>query len=376
MKVVYFTHSLASCWNHGNAHFLRGVLRELLARGHTVTAMEAADGWSLTNLVADHGEVGLEPWRRAYPELKSKTFDPEVDLEAVCDDAGLVIVHEWNSPELVAALGRIRARGGRFILLFHDTHHRAVSDPDAISAFELAAYDGVLAFGEALSQVYRRWGWGDRVFTWHEAADTRLFRPPAHDRDREGLVWIGNWGDGERTQELQTFLLEPARQVGLPLDMHGVRYPSQALALLRREGACYRGWLPNALVPEVFARHLATVHVPRRFYACQLPGIPTIRVFEALACGIPLVSAPWRDSEGLFRVGKDFLVAQDGRRMAGHLSALRHEPALRAALARSGLETILGRHTCAHRVDELLAIVARLQASPERSATVPLEAVS
>ena len=44
-----------------------------------------------------------------------------------------------------------------------------------------------------------------------------------------------------------------------------------------------------------------TVHVPRRPYVDALPGIPTIRVFEALACGIPLVSAPWRDEEGLFR---------------------------------------------------------------------------
>ena len=42
MKIAYFTHSLASCWNHGNAHFLRGVLRELIARGHEVRALEPA----------------------------------------------------------------------------------------------------------------------------------------------------------------------------------------------------------------------------------------------------------------------------------------------------------------------------------------------
>jgi spore maturation protein CgeB len=126
----------------------------------------------------------------------------------------------------------------------------------------------------------------------------------------------------------------------------------------------------------VFSRHLATVHVPRRFYARQLPGIPTIRVFEALACGIPLVSAPWRDSEGLFRPGKDLLMAGDGAEMALHLGALRHEPALRAALARSGLETILARHTCAHRADQLLAIVARLQDARAQPTVPPLEAVS
>ena len=133
-------------------------------------------------------------------------------------------------------------------------------------------------------------------------------------RERRGLVWIGNWGDGERSEELETFLLRPARSVGLPLDVYGVRYPEHALATLARHGARYRGWLPNARAPEIFARHLATVHVPRRFYVEHLPGIPTIRVFEALACGIPLVCAPWRDSENLFRPGEDYLVAADEAR--------------------------------------------------------------
>jgi spore maturation protein CgeB len=360
VRIAYFTHSLASCWNHGNAHFLRGVLRELIRRGHDVQVLEPEGAWSLQNLLADHGEAGLSAYREAYPELSSTRFGPEFDPAQALDGADLVIVHEWNEPALVAAIGRLRARGGRFRLLFHDTHHRAVSDPEAIRAFDLSGYDGVLAFGQALAEVYRRWGWGERVFVWHEAADTALFHPPADERERQGLVWIGNWGDGERTAELEEFLLAPARTAGLALDVFGVRYPEPARALLARYGASYRGWLPNARAPEVFARHLATVHVPRRFYVEVLPGIPTIRVFEALACGIPLVSAPWSDVENLFRPGEDFLVAHDGAEMTRHLRALQGEPALRAHLARSGLETIRARHTCAHRAEELLAIAARL----------------
>lgn len=359
MKVVYFTHSLASCWNHGNAHFVRGVLRELVARGHDVTAYEPDGAWSLANLLKDHGERGLAAWRTAYPELSSRVYGADFDAEEACDGADLVIVHEWNDPELVEAVGAARRRG-RFTLLFHDTHHRAVSDPEAIERFDLADYDGVLAFGETLAEVYRGWGWGERAFVWHEAADVRLFHPPAEEGERTGLVWIGNWGDGERTRELESFLLKPARAVGMPPDVYGVRYPRAALKLLKRHRARYRGWLPNARVPEVFARHLATVHVPRRFYVRLLPGIPTIRVFEALACGLPLISAPWSDSEKLFRPGEDFLVAADGAAMAAHLRAIRADADLRRTLARRGLETIRARHTCAHRADELLAIAARL----------------
>ena len=361
MKLVYFTHSLASCWNHGNAHFLRGVLRELVHAGHEVVAFEPEGAWSLENLLKDAGDAGLDAWRAAYPELFSETYGRAADLQALTDGADVVIVHEWNDHGLVRDLGRLRARGARFTLLFHDTHHRAVSEPDAMRAYDLSAYDGVLAFGEALAEVYRRWGWGDRVFVWHEAADTRLFRPPTEEGPREGLIWIGNWGDDERTAELERFLLAPARRAGLSLDVHGVRYPAPALTLLERYGARYRGWIANAAAPSAFARHLATVHVPRRFYVETLPGIPTIRVFESLACGIPLLSAPWEDAEGLFRPGRDFLFARDGEEMERHLRAVRDDADLRGPLVASGLETIRARHTCRHRMEELIGLLTRLR---------------
>ncbi|WP_237477262.1 CgeB family protein [Lichenibacterium dinghuense] len=373
MKISYFTHSLLSCWNHGNAHFLRGVLSELVRRGHAVSTYEPEGAWSLDNLLADAGEAGLDAFRRNYPDLHSHSFGAGFDPAEACAGDDLVIVHEWNEPALVAALGRARRNGANFTLLFHDTHHRAVSEPDAIRAFDLDGYDGVLAFGETLAAVYRRWGWGDRVFVWHEAADTRVFRPPAVEGDRlasgerRGLVWIGNWGDGERSAELEHFLFGPARRLDMPLDIYGVRYPEEARNTLRRYEAQYRGWLPNASAPAVFARHLATVHVPRRFYVELLPGIPTIRVFEALACGIPLVSAPWDDAENLFTVGEDFLMARSGAEMERHIAALRDDADLRARLVAQGLATIRARHTCAHRVDELTTVLATLQASPAPS---------
>ena len=369
MRLVYFTHSLLSCWNHGNAHFLRGVLSEVARRGHAIEALEPRGNWSYGNLLKDGGLEGLDAFSRAYPDLRPTVYDNDADPAALCAGADVVIVHEWNEPGLIAALGALRRAGAPFTLLFHDTHHRAVSDPEAIRTFDLDGYDGVLAFGETLAAVYRRWGWGDRVFVWHEAADTAVFRPPSQEVERRGLVWIGNWGDDERSEELEQFLFRPASAAGLPLDIHGVRYPEPALATLARYGAHYRGWLPNAAAPDRFAHYLATVHVPRGFYVTGLPGIPTIRVFEALACGIPLVSAPWSDSEGLFTVGEDFLMAQDEGEMTAHLVALRTDPELRQSLRDRGLATIRARHTCAHRVDELMAILARIDAAVAR--TVP-----
>ncbi len=376
MRIVVFTHSLVSDWNHGNAHFLRGVCAELLDRGHDVRTFEPRDGWSRRNLLRDGGPEAIRAIERRFPwmERVARQYDPAtLDLDRALEGADLVLVHEWNDPQLVKRVGRRRADGGRFALLFHDTHHRAATAPKEMARFELTHYDGVLAYGRVIRDLYIDRGWAERAWTWHEAADTRVFRP-LDAEPRGDLVWVGNWGDDERTEELKAFLLRPARRLRLRGSIHGVRYPRRARLSIRLSGLRYRGWAPNHRAPELFAAHRVTVHVPRRPYVEALPGIPTIRPFEALACGIPLVCSPWDDAEGLFEAGRDHLVARDGDEMAAHLEAVLTEPALAGSLAQHGLRTIHTRHTCAHRVDELLAIAADLGVDVAPSAAVERDA--
>ena len=361
MKIRLFFHSLISDWNHGNAHFLRGVVRELLHRGHDVKVYEPRDGWSVQNLLAEHGDEPLRRFAAAYPGLKSVRYDlGDLDLERALSGADLVIVHEWSDPALVRRVGELRGRR-RFVLLFHDTHHRLVTQRAAMRAYELDHYDGVLAYGRVLAELYVKEKLARRVWTWHEAADTELFCPHP-DAEKEGdVVWVGNWGDEERTDELHEYLIDPVRELGLKAAVYGVRYPEHAQAELGAAGIEYRGWLPNFEVPEVFARFRMTLHVPRRPYVEALPGIPTIRPFEALACGIPLLCSPWKDAEHLFTPGRDFLVVRDGKQMQRQLAALMRDSGKRRRLAAHGLKTIRSRHSCAHRVDELLAIHERIQ---------------
>jgi spore maturation protein CgeB len=211
-----------------------------------------------------------------------------------------------------------------------------------------------------IRDLYLARGLAERAWTWHEAADVRTFRPLPGVEPRGDLVWIGNWGDGERDRELHDYLVEPVRELGLRALVHGVRYPAAATAALESAGIRYGGWCANHRVPERFAEHRVTVHVPRRPYVEALPGIPTIRPFEAMACGIPLVSAPWEDAEHLFRPGTDFLVAPTPAAMRRHLRDVLHDPALAASLRAHGLETINARHTCRHRAEELLDVCAEL----------------
>ena len=359
MNVVLFCHSLLSDWNHGNAHFLRGVVTELIERGARVDVYEPRDAWSVQNLVAERGPTALEAAPRAYPLIAPIRYDDRLDLQQATAAADLVIVHEWNDPRVVRDLGALRKRAAPFRLLFHDTHHRSATSPHEIARYDLSGYDGVLAFGRVMRDLYLRNGWAGRAWTWHEAADIRVFHPLPSQKEYD-LVWVGNWGDEERTAELHELLLGPVRDLGLKAAVYGVRYPESAIRALRDAGIEYGGWLPNFEVPKLFARARVTVHIPRRPYARALPGIPTIRPFEALSCGIPLVCAPWDDAEGLFRGGRDYLVARDAADMRRHLRALLTDAPLRQLVSVSGRETILARHTCSHRVDELLGICGQL----------------
>ena len=157
MRVVLFYQSLISDWNHGNAHFLRGVASELLARGHEVDVYEPRNSWSVANLIAENGWSPVTDFEHAYPQLNSYRYVlRDLDLSVALMDADLVVVHEWNEPELIESIGEYRRTHGNFVLLFHDTHHR-LAGQDTLP-FSLQHYDGVLAYGQVLTDKYQDHG--------------------------------------------------------------------------------------------------------------------------------------------------------------------------------------------------------------------------
>jgi spore maturation protein CgeB len=180
-------------------------------------------------------------------------------------------------------------------------------------------------------------------------------------------VWVGNWGDGERAADLEEFLFFPLREMQLHSYAFGVNYPRQVLSQLAWEGVHYGGWIANFRVPELYANFKFTVHVPRNYYVDRLPGIPTIRPFEAMACGIPLISSPWEDAEGLFQPGDDYLVARDTTEMQQHMRAVLEDRDLVKHMTSTALSTIRAHHTCSHRVDQLLSIIRAIKQCPQQS---------
>jgi spore maturation protein CgeB len=99
------------------------------------------------------------------------------------------------------------------------------------------------------------------------------------------------------------------------------------------------------------------LHVPRRQYVDLLPGTPTIRMFEALACGACLISLPWDDTDHVFEAGADYAVAHSPQEMRELVAEFCSNPAAADTLGRHGRQTILDRHTCGHRAEQLLRIV-------------------
>ena len=264
-----------------------------------------------------------------------------------------------------------RAHGG-YRLLFHDTHHRAVTEPDEHGrATTCAHYDGVLAFGDVIRDLYLRARLGDaRLDLARGGRHARL--PSAARTTRARATWSGS-ATGATTSARAELRRVPARagaRARAAARVTACAIPSDALrALARRRASSTAAGCRTTRRRDVFARYRVTVHVPRRPYVAGAAGHPDDpRRSRRWPAASRWSRAPWDDAEGLFTPGADFLVARDGARDDARICAtLLHDADARARRSpRTGCATILARHTCAHRVDELLAICA--SSAPRRDA--------
>jgi spore maturation protein CgeB len=240
---------------------------------------------------------------------------------------------------------------------FHDTHYRVVLDSEHRDSLGLDQYTGILAYSPSVADRYRQLGF-ERAHVFHEAADTTVFEPLQLPKTTD-VVFVGNYGDGDRSDELEDYVFGPRPSLrNLRYAVYGVRYPAAVVARLNNGlDISYGGWLPNVRVPRVYSSSRVVLHIPRRQYVEMLPGTPTIRVFEALASGACLISLPWMDTDGLFEAGQDYLVAHSPDEMRDLIDWLCRDDAARTAYGEHGRQTILARHTCGHRAEQLLEVV-------------------
>lgn len=338
MHIVLFGESAATRAGSNDTPTWQGIATELHARGHAVRVVPAT-----------------------------------ADLTAALAGVDLVVVHTGHEPDFVSRVGRHHARAHDYGLLLHDAGHRSISDPASLAALDLRHYDGVLAGGPTVARLYVERGWTRDAWAWPASADVRIFYP-RRQLDRPGrivdpepprggdVVWIGHVGaDAARQAAFDEFFITPVTRLRVRAAAYGSGYAQSTLDALAGANIEYRGWIPRQLRPEVFAQFRATVYVPPGPYVGALQGIPTAPLFEAMACGIPLVSSRWHDVSGVFGGHTHFLVADTGAEMTAHLGVLLAQPSLGAELARRALQDVKAHHTCAHRVDALLSIASEIR---------------
>ncbi len=261
LRLAYFAHTIRSDWNNGNAHFLRGLLRALGQLGHDVTAFEPEHEWSVENLLGEPNGKTFAPAicrdvsRTSRFNIRRSNAATRVSGERACAISISSCCTNGIRPSLRTLCWLAREDLG-CKLLFHDTHHRASSSPEQIERFGIQRFDGVLAFGEALRRIYRERFGIERVWTLHEAADTTVFHPiPCVERD-DAMVWIGNWGDGERSREIR----DVSASAGGALRRSSHTRRCTVCAIRRRARrhcantvSSYGGYLPNLDAPALYA---------------------------------------------------------------------------------------------------------------------------
>jgi spore maturation protein CgeB len=361
MHIAFFGHSVLADWGNGRAHFFRGLIRELTRLGHQCVFYEARDNWASRNQCAQIGQQSLLETLRAFPFLKVRIYhngtrDPLPFLRQVLTEADVVFVSQWSEPALIRGVPEVLGR--RQVSIFYDDQYGGPFEEGIYRSYNLERYGRVLACSQRLAGTMRERLNIERVEVFVEAADTDLFYPRPCRQDVDALL-IANGGEG-REPILQDYFLEQSLLLPhLRFCLYGVRYGDQARQQFRTVYRVdYRGWAPNSQTPPLYARSRLALHLFREPFVTQLSGVPTIRPFEAFATRTCLVTSPWEDEGGLFREGEHYLRAQSPEDMTNVIRYLLENRPARERVAEAGYRNLLARHTCRHRAEQLLQIIA------------------
>ena len=334
MKVIIFSHPLLSDGHNGHAGLMPGIASELRSRGHNVVVYEPRHNSLLEVLAAGSLASVFRPGRRG---VSTQSYSVKsLDVNRILSGADLVLVHAWSEPEVINLIGEHHVYSRSYKSFLIDPRQRPrcgqrQANPDC------RRYDGVLAGGDALRDWYLSTGAARRAWTWHPAVNTSFFRPLPDVESKWDVTWIGDWRDGPRSAQFHEFLARPVRELGLRARVYGARYPESVVRRLASSSVTYGGWLPEYRVPEAMAAARVVLHLPSQTQWPSATGLPCTQLLFGLACGRPVVSAPWQDEEGMFFAGEDYLMAGDSDQMRGLLRTVLGNPEVASRLAGNGL---------------------------------------
>lgn len=346
MKIVVFGLSISSTWGNGHATLWRGLCRALARRGHRVVFFEHDVPYYAGNrdlVEIPGGELVLyKDWADAIPAAERHLTDA---------DAGMVTSycpHGIEATDLV--LGSPAACKAFYDLDTPVTlaRLRAGETTTYIGPRGLGDFDLVLSYtgGPALDALRDLLG-ARRVAPLYGSVDPEVHRPvePASHYHAD-LSYLGTYAE-DRQAALEALLVDPARRMpDRRFLIGGALYPE---AFPWSDNIFFVRHLPAAEHPAFFSSSRLTLNVTRQAMA-RMGFCPSGRLFEAAACGVPILSDTWDGLDHFFEPGSEILIASD---TAGAVEAIGRSDADLRRIAGRARERTLAEHTADRRAAEL-----------------------
>ncbi len=348
LNVVILGLSITSSWGNGHATTYRGLVRELVKRGHRVLFLERDVPW-----YAAHRDLPRPPYGRT--ELYESLDDLKARFGLDIEKADAVIVGSYV-PDGVE-VGDYVTQNAQGLSAFYDIDTPVTlaklerGDYEYLSPDLIKCYDLYLSFtgGPTLERLER--GYGARAAKpLYCSVDPELYYPEDVPQTWD-LGYLGTYSE-DRQGPLERLLLEPAR-----------RHPTRRFIVAGPQYPENIDWPPNVARAE---------HLPpsehRGFYNAQRFTLnvtradmvragfaPSVRLFEAAACGVPIISDSWAGLETFFTPGEEILLAETPEDVLGYLELPETERRELGARARA---RVLREHTAARRAQELETYLA------------------
>jgi spore maturation protein CgeB len=344
LRVVILGLSITSSWGNGHATTYRALVRELSARGHDILFLERDVPWYATNRDLPRPPHGRTELYQDLADLKQR-FGGEVE------EADLVIVGSYV-PE-GAAVGEWVTRTARGLTAFYDIDtpvtlaKLARGEEEYLTPELIPEYQLYLSFtgGPTLQRLEQEFG-SPMARPLYCSVDPDLYYPEPP-QDRWDLGYMGTYSD-DRQPGLDRFLIEPARTwrdgrfvVAGPQYPRSVRWPRNVQRIQHLPPKRHRGFY-NA---QHFTLNLTRADMVAAGFS------PSVRLFEAAACGTPIISDCWEGIETLFEPGREILIARSSSDVLQWIHDLPEDE--RRELGQRARRRVLAEHTAAHRAAEL-----------------------
>ncbi len=352
MKLVVFGLSITSSWGNGHATTYRALLRALAQRGHRIHFIEKDVEWYRNHRDLPHPNfctVQLyESWARDAPALR-----------AASSDADAILIGSYF-PDAIAASHALFATA-RCPILFYDIDTpitlaalRVDGHTAYLDANDIAHYAAYLSFtgGPALQELEQRFG-AKKAFPLFCSVDPDLYGPaPSRPEYQADLSYLGTYAADRQPKLLSLLDASAALLPDSGFLVAGPQYPSSTM------------WQPNvrhldhiapADHPAFYSSSRFTLNLTRDDMVVAGYS-PSVRLFEASACGAALLSDDWPGLSDLLTPGKEILLPQDAAEVADILEHTTDAERLR--LGTNARNRILSEHTAAHRAVEFEALLS------------------